>query len=77
MIGPWEIRREAGRTVHRVECDSGFRAITTRDGIIESALLITDRSGDRRVRKLIAQKAKVEGKLDLVFNPEAKPEDFQ
>jgi nitrite reductase (NADH) large subunit len=76
IIGPWDRRHEPGFVVHETQDETSFRALVTQDGILVAALLVGDRSGDRRVRKLIANRAKVEGKLDRVFAPDARPEEF-
>ena len=76
IIGPWDRRREPGFQVHESESGSSFRALVTREGVLVAALLVGDRSGDRRLRKLIANKARVEGKLDRIFDPDAQPEEF-
>jgi NAD(P)H-nitrite reductase large subunit len=76
IIGPWDRRHEPGYVVHELETEDAFRALVTKDGVLVAALLMGDRSGDRRVRKLVATRAVVEGKLDRVFHPEAKPEEF-
>ena len=76
IIGPWDRRHEPGFQVHESESGGSFRALVTREGVLVAALLVGDRSGDRRLRKLIANKARVEGKLDRIFDPDAKPEEF-
>lgn len=76
IIGPWDRRHEPGFTIHESENETSFRALVTKGGILVAALLLGDRSGDRRVRKLIASKARVEGKIERIFAPDAKPEEF-
>ncbi len=76
IIGPWDRRHEPGFTLHEMETEDLFRGLVTKDGVLVAALLLGDRSGDRRVRKLIAAKARVEGKLERIFDAEAKPEEF-
>ena len=76
IIGPWDRRHEPEFVIHEFDTAEAFRALVTRDGILVAALLMGDRSGDRRVRKLIATRARVEGKLERIFDPDAKPEEF-
>jgi 3-phenylpropionate/trans-cinnamate dioxygenase ferredoxin reductase subunit len=76
MIGAWDDRHEPGRVIHEFTPEGAYRALVTRDGILESAFLLGSREGDRRVRKLIANGAFVEDKLDRVFAPDAKPDEF-
>jgi len=77
MIGGWDDRHEPGRVIHEDMPEGAYRALVTRDGILESAFLLGSREGDRRIRKLIASGACVEGKLDRVFAPDARPEEFE
>jgi NAD(P)H-nitrite reductase large subunit len=67
MIGPWDRRHEPGRKIETQLTDSAYRAIASREGIIESAMLIGDKTGDRKLRKLIASGEKIEG-IDRLFN---------
>jgi len=76
MIGAWEARHEPGRTIHELPCADCYRALVVRDGILESALLLGKREGDRRLRKLIARRARVEGKIERVLDPAAREEEF-
>ena len=76
MIGEWDARHEPGRVIHELPCADCYRALVVRDGILESALLLGRREGDRRLRKLIAQRARVAGKLERVLDPDARVEEF-
>ena len=76
IIGLWDRRHEPGYVIHEIESEGSFRALVTRNGVLAAALLMGDRSGDRRVRKLIASRAFVEGKIERVFSEDAKPEEF-
>jgi len=76
MIGAWDDRHEPGRIMHEQTETGVYRALVTRDGILEGAFLLGNREGDRRVRKLIVSGARVEGKLDRVFAPDARPDEF-
>lgn len=76
MIGSWDARHEPGRVIHELPCPDCYRALVVREGILESALLLGSREGDRRLRKLIAGRARVEGKIERVFDPNADVEEF-
>ena len=76
IIGPWDRRHEPGFAIHELETEDSFRSLVIKDRILVAALLVGDRSGDRRIRKLIASRAQVEGKLERIFHPDAKPEEF-
>ena len=76
IIGPWDRRHEPGFMIHEIETETSFRALVTRDGVLVAALLMGDRSGDRRVRKLIAAHAHIAGKVERVFAEDAKLEEF-
>jgi hypothetical protein len=71
MIGLWDDRHLPGRKLHEFPGDSAYRALVTHDGILKSALLLGNREGDKRIRKLIANRERVEGKEKRVFD-----EDF-
>lgn len=76
MIGPWDARHEPERVIHELPCADCYRALVARDGILESALLLGKREGDRRLRKLIARRARVEGRIERVLDPAARDEEF-
>jgi len=76
MIGAWDDRHEPGRVIHELEEPEVYRALVTRDGILEGAFLLGNREGDRRVRKLIVANAHIEGKVARVFAPDSTPEEF-
>lgn len=76
VIGPWDDRRLPERVLHEFPASAFFRALVTRNGIMESAFLLGDRSADRRVRKLIAARANVENRLAQVFDPDFPLEDL-
>jgi len=76
LIGPWDDRRLSGRAIHEFRTENAYRALVMRDGVLESALLLGDRTHDRRIRKLITQKARVEEKLDRIFDPDTPPDYF-
>jgi NAD(P)H-nitrite reductase large subunit len=76
IIGAWDERHQAGRTLHEISDHKSYHALVTRDGRLESAFLLGDRSADRFIRKLIASHALVEGKLDRIFAPDARVEEF-
>ncbi|HEY3296569.1 MAG TPA: FAD-dependent oxidoreductase [bacterium] len=76
MIGAWDDRHEPGRIIHELSAPGAYRALVTREGILEGAFLLGNREGDRRVRKLIVGNARIEGKIDRVFAPDATPEEF-
>ena len=68
MIGPWDDRRLPERVLHEFSAPGSYRALVTRHGILESALLLGDRSADRRLRKLVAAGALVENRLPQVLD---------
>ncbi len=76
VIGQWEFRHQPGYVIHDLSTEQAHRQVVTRDGILVAAVLLGDRTGDRRIRKLIAQNARVLDKLARIFDPEAKPEEF-
>lgn len=77
MIGAWARRDKPGRVLHEREGADYHRSVVTVNGVIESAFLLGNRDSDKRVRKLIAERARVEGKVDRIFDPQAKPEEFR
>lgn len=68
LIGPWADRHLPERTLHEFFAPGSYRALVTRHGILESALLLGDRSADRRLRKLIAAGALVGNRLPQVLD---------
>jgi NAD(P)H-nitrite reductase large subunit len=76
MIGAWEERHEPGHVIHEMPEGNVYRAVATRDGILVAAFLLGSREGDKRIRRLISDRVSINGKLDLVFAPDTKPEDF-
>jgi ferredoxin-nitrate reductase len=76
IVGPWERRHEAGRKIRTQITDEAYRAVVSVDGVIESAIVIGDKTGDKLLRKLIASKANIKGKFDKLFDADAKPGDF-
>jgi NADPH-dependent 2,4-dienoyl-CoA reductase/sulfur reductase-like enzyme len=68
LIGPWADRHLPERALHEFFAPGSYRALVTRHGILESAMLLGDRSADRRVRKLIAAGALVENRLPQVLD---------
>lgn len=76
MIGAWDDRHEPGHIIHELTEPGVYRALVTKDGILVGAFLLGNREGDRRVRKLIASAARVEGKVERVFAPDARPDEF-
>lgn len=68
LIGPWADRHLPGGALHEFSAPGSYRSLVTRGGILESALLLGDRSADRRVRKLIAARAAVENRLPEVLD---------
>jgi NAD(P)H-nitrite reductase large subunit len=68
LIGPWADRHLPERALHEFPAENSYRALVTRHGILESALLLGDRSADRRLRKLIAAGALVENRLPQVLD---------
>ncbi|MBU0508218.1 FAD-dependent oxidoreductase [bacterium] len=76
-IGPWDERRTPGRTIHEFHEPERYSALVVRDGILESAFLLGDRSGDRRLRKLISRQARVAGKIERVLDPDVPVEEFR
>jgi NAD(P)H-nitrite reductase large subunit len=68
LIGPWDDRHLAGRELHEFPAENSYRALVTHEGILESALLLGDRSADRRLRKLVAAGAAVENRLPQVLD---------
>jgi hypothetical protein len=76
MIGAWDDRHEPDRVIHELIEPDAYRALVTKDGILEGAFLLGNREGDRRVRKLIAGNARVEGRIERVFASDARPEEF-
>lgn len=77
LIGAWERRHEAGFQIHELATASAYRALVTRDGVLAGAFLLGDRTHDRRLRKLIAARARVAGKLDRLFADDARPDEFK
>ena len=77
LIGPWQKRHEPGRVLHALPGDDAYRALVTHGGILESAFLLGNREHDRRVRKLIAGRARVGNDLARIFAPDARPEEFE
>lgn len=76
IIGPWDRRHEAGRKVETQTTDNAYRAVASMDGIIESAIVAGDKTGDKLLRRLIASGVNITGKFDKLFDPESKPGDF-
>jgi hypothetical protein len=76
MIGPWQKRHDPGRMLHELPDEGVYRGLVTRDGILESAFLLGRREHDRRLRKLIAGRARVDRNLARIFAPDARPEEF-
>jgi len=68
LIGPWADRHLPERALHEFPAENSYRALVTHEGILESALLLGDRSADRRLRKLIAAGAVVENRLPQVLD---------
>lgn len=68
IIGPWDDRRLPERVLHEFSAPGSYRALVTRHGILESALLLGDRSADRRLRKLVAAGVVVENRLPQVLD---------
>jgi NADPH-dependent 2,4-dienoyl-CoA reductase/sulfur reductase-like enzyme len=67
MIGAWDDRNADGNTVHDLSTPQVYRKLVTREGILNGAMLVGDRTGDRRIRKLIADQVNVEGRLERIF----------
>jgi NADPH-dependent 2,4-dienoyl-CoA reductase/sulfur reductase-like enzyme len=76
MIGPWDRRSLPGRKSESRVREDSFAAVVTNKGVIESALLIGDRSADKLIRKLISQQANIAGKFAKLFEAGATVEDF-
>ncbi len=76
MIGAWEERHATGRIIHEYSGEDYYRAVVTRQGIIESALLLGSRTGDRLIRTLIGKQAHVESKITRLFEPDARLENY-
>ncbi len=76
VIGQWEFRHQPGFEVHDLSTKAAHRQIVVRNGRLVGAVLLGDRSGDRRVRKLIARQAEVIDKFDRIFNPDTQLEEF-
>jgi len=77
LIGKWDRRHEPGYVVHETSGGNSYRALVTRDGVLEGALLLGDRGADRRVRKLIAARARVENRIESVFDSSVPVEAFK
>ena len=76
IIGAWDRRHRDGRKIEAQTTEEAFRAVVTVDGVIESALVMGDKTGMRLLRQLIASKANVKGKFKKLFDPEATAEEF-
>jgi nitrite reductase (NADH) large subunit len=76
IIGAWDERHHQGCTMHEIATPQLYHALVAREGRLEGALLLGDRFADRFIRKLIVNRARVEGKLDRIFAPDARVEEF-
>ncbi|RQV99618.1 FAD-dependent oxidoreductase [bacterium] len=77
IIGPWERRTLSGRKLETQTTSEAFRAVVSVNGVIESALVVGDKTGNKLLRRLIASRAKIEGKFDRLFDPEATAGAFE
>jgi NAD(P)H-nitrite reductase large subunit len=68
MIGPWDDRHLPGRMLHEFPSDTVYRALVTNAGVLESALLLGKREGDRQLRKLISNRTRIEGNVERMFD---------
>ncbi|MBI5058919.1 FAD-dependent oxidoreductase [candidate division KSB1 bacterium] len=76
VIGAWDLRHKPGFDIHDLSTEMVHRQVVTKEGVLVAGVLMGDRHGDRRLRKLMAQRARVEGKLDRLFAEDATPEEF-
>jgi NAD(P)H-nitrite reductase large subunit len=76
VIGSWDRRHSPGYELHDLSTDTIHRQVITKAGVLIGGALLGDRTGDRRLRKLASLKANVANKLDRLFAPDAKPEEF-
>jgi nitrite reductase (NADH) large subunit len=76
IIGPWADRHLPGRTLHEFSSTSSYRALVTRNGILESAMLLGNRSLDRRLRKLIAARFVTGDRIEQVLDDNLPVEEL-
>jgi NAD(P)H-nitrite reductase large subunit len=76
LIGDWQQRHRPGRIIHEIRGDDHCRALVTCEGVLESAFLLGDRTGDKILRKLIAGRAKIKGDVRRIFEPGTNPDDY-
>ena len=67
MIGSWSERHAVGNTMLDLSTAKAYRKLVLRDGKLIGAMLVGDRNGDRRIRKIIADGGAVEGEFDSIF----------
>lgn len=68
MIGDWQRRHEVGFRIHDFSTEERFRQICTFDGVIRGAMLIGSREGDRKLRRLITDGAKLDENIKYIFS---------
>jgi NAD(P)H-nitrite reductase large subunit len=76
LIGDWMHRHRQGRIITEITGEDHYRAVVTADGILESAFLLGDRTGDSLLRKLIARRAVLHGDVRRLFQAGAQADDF-
>jgi 3-phenylpropionate/trans-cinnamate dioxygenase ferredoxin reductase subunit len=76
VIGKWDLRHNPGYVIHDLSTDMVHRQVVTQDGVLVAGVLMGDRHGDRRLRKLMAQRAHVTNRLHRLFAEDATPDEF-